>query len=175
MEWTIQDLGALGEFIGAFAVVITLIYLAVQLRQNTQSLKLNVEKDIAIHIAQVNYDLASTSVSHVLIRAAADISQLNDEEMAQFGAFANGFFRTHQLAHDQWLDGNLSRRSWESIKSHFRTQMASAGIKAFWDVRSPTFKPEFRDYVSGLDSGGVLSSAEVMQALKNPKAHSPRE
>ncbi len=33
MEWTVQDLGALGEFIGAIAVVATLAYLAVQVRR----------------------------------------------------------------------------------------------------------------------------------------------
>jgi len=35
---TIFELGALGEFIGAIAVVITLIYLAIQIRQNTNSM-----------------------------------------------------------------------------------------------------------------------------------------
>ena len=33
---TIFELGALGEFIGSLAVLITLIYLAVQIRQNNQ-------------------------------------------------------------------------------------------------------------------------------------------
>ena len=32
MEWTVQDLGALGEFIGAVTVIATLLYLAVQVR-----------------------------------------------------------------------------------------------------------------------------------------------
>ncbi len=32
---TIQDLGAVGDFIGGVAVVITLIYLALQIKQNT--------------------------------------------------------------------------------------------------------------------------------------------
>ena len=32
---TIQDLGAVGEFIGGVAVLVTLIYLAVQIKQNT--------------------------------------------------------------------------------------------------------------------------------------------
>lgn len=39
MEWTIQDLGAAGEFIGAIGVVVTLVYLAYQIRQNTQQLE----------------------------------------------------------------------------------------------------------------------------------------
>ncbi len=35
---TIQMLGSLGEFVGAFAVVATLIYLALEIRQKTHSL-----------------------------------------------------------------------------------------------------------------------------------------
>ena len=38
-----QLLGSYGEFIGAIAVVATLGYLAVQLRQNTQSLRISAE------------------------------------------------------------------------------------------------------------------------------------
>ena len=36
---TLQDLGAIGEFIGGIAVVITLVYLAVSIRQNTKSVR----------------------------------------------------------------------------------------------------------------------------------------
>ena len=35
---TIQDLGALGDMIGGVAVVASLIYLAIQIRQNTPGL-----------------------------------------------------------------------------------------------------------------------------------------
>lgn len=36
---TIQDLGAIGEFIGSIGVILTLIYLAVQIRQNTAAME----------------------------------------------------------------------------------------------------------------------------------------
>ena len=39
MGWSIQDLGAAGEFVGAIGVVITLVYLAYQIRQNTFQLE----------------------------------------------------------------------------------------------------------------------------------------
>lgn len=41
MGWSIQDLGAAGEFVGAIGVVITLVYLAYQIRQNTIQLEQN--------------------------------------------------------------------------------------------------------------------------------------
>ncbi len=43
---TIIELGAVGEFIGAIAVVVTLIYLAIQMRQNTNALKLNTARSV---------------------------------------------------------------------------------------------------------------------------------
>ncbi len=36
---TIQDLGALGEFLGSIAVLATLVYLALQTRQNTMAIR----------------------------------------------------------------------------------------------------------------------------------------
>jgi len=36
---TLDDLGNLSEFIGAIAVVISLIYLAIQIRQNTAQMR----------------------------------------------------------------------------------------------------------------------------------------
>ena len=38
MTLTIQDLGALGELLGSVAVLVTLVYLAFQTRQNTMAI-----------------------------------------------------------------------------------------------------------------------------------------
>jgi hypothetical protein len=40
---TIQDLGSIGELVAAIATVATLVYLALQIRQNTESVKLSAE------------------------------------------------------------------------------------------------------------------------------------
>ena len=60
MEWTIQDLGALGEFIGAIGVVITLGYLAYQIRQNTVQLKQNTVTAKATAVSASNMALRET-------------------------------------------------------------------------------------------------------------------
>ena len=43
MEWSIQDLGALGEFVGSVAVLATLVYVALQIRQTNENARANVE------------------------------------------------------------------------------------------------------------------------------------
>ena len=50
---SIQDMGAIGELIGAIAVVITLIYLASQIRQNTLAVKASTMQALATATSEV--------------------------------------------------------------------------------------------------------------------------
>jgi hypothetical protein len=62
---TIAELGALGELIGAIAVVVTLVYLAVQIRQNTRSM----EESRRLALAQT-YQMRADALQAMLVRAA---------------------------------------------------------------------------------------------------------
>ena len=53
MELSIQDLGAIGEMIGAIAVVITLMYLASQINQNTVAVKASAMQSLAVATSEV--------------------------------------------------------------------------------------------------------------------------
>ena len=43
---TLEDLGNLGEFLGAIGVIASLVYLAVQIRQNTRAVNSNTSQAI---------------------------------------------------------------------------------------------------------------------------------
>ena len=62
---TIEELGALGEFLGSIVVLITLVYLAVQVRQNTRSM--NASRKLAL--AQT-YQMRSDALQMMLVQAA---------------------------------------------------------------------------------------------------------
>lgn len=63
---TIMELGALGELLGAIGVIITLAYLAVQIKQNTHSM--NENKRLAL--AQT-YQMRADALQNMLVQAAA--------------------------------------------------------------------------------------------------------
>lgn len=62
---TIMELGALGEFVGAIAVVTTLVYLAVQIRQNTHAM----EENKRLALAQT-YQMRADALAGMLTQAA---------------------------------------------------------------------------------------------------------
>jgi hypothetical protein len=61
----IVELGALGEFLGSIVVLITLVYLSVQVRQNTRSM----EESRKLALAQT-YQMRSDALQMMLVHAA---------------------------------------------------------------------------------------------------------
>jgi hypothetical protein len=62
---SLTELGALGEFVGAIAVVVTLVYLAIQIRQNTQAMA----ESRRLALAQT-YQMRADALQDMLVHAA---------------------------------------------------------------------------------------------------------
>ncbi len=63
---TIMELGALGELLGAIGVIVTLAYLAVQIRQNTRSM----DENKRLALAQT-YQMRADALQGMLVQAAS--------------------------------------------------------------------------------------------------------
>ena len=85
---TLDQIANIAEITGVVIVVITLIYLSVQLHQNTQAL--NSSSAQATHDALTNgyLTLATDSdLNRIFRNGSQDPSTLTDDEMGQFFAF----------------------------------------------------------------------------------------
>jgi hypothetical protein len=96
---TIMELGAIGELLGAIGVIATLIYLAMQIRQNTHAM----EESRRLALAQT-YQMRADALQHMVIDAATSnlgpiivkltehgypediraLDELNEEERGRF-------------------------------------------------------------------------------------------
>jgi hypothetical protein len=134
---TITELGAIGELVGAIAVVVTLVYLAIQIRQNTHSM----EESRRLALAQT-YQMRADALQEMLVRAAESqyigplITKLTQlgypesvEALAALTPEERGRFRQWQIAqhthwdnmHFQYQQGFLDREYYEDA---FRERVA---------------------------------------------------
>ena len=74
---TIQDLGAIAEIIGAMAVVASLVYLAIQIRQNTEQIARNVE---ASRLSAFENNAGSANRTREMLILNSDILDLMTRE-----------------------------------------------------------------------------------------------
>jgi hypothetical protein len=96
---TAQLLGNFGEFFGAIAVVVTLIYLAGQLRQNTSALRSSTYESWN----QATSSWAEYAATHATVIAAieekSDWDTLSNEERLVYSGFVMKTFYTIEAAY----------------------------------------------------------------------------
>ena len=168
MNW--DAIGAIGEILGALAVVVSVFYLAVQIRQNTKSMKAGAERELSL-AAISNLDLASTQMPILVVKASKDISQLTEDEIAQFGWWTNGTMRFWETAFYQFKEGYISESSWEAIQNQIRMFLQSDGIQKYWTVRKATYRADFREMIDGMDLGDspAIASDKLVESLLSQK------
>jgi hypothetical protein len=87
LNW--EAIGAIGEVLGAIAVVATLLYLAVQIRQNAQSVRNAASLSVNEGLAEINRRLSNDpEFAELWLRGLKDYRGLTEVERARFAAYA---------------------------------------------------------------------------------------
>ena len=81
----LESLASLGEIVGAVAVVVSLLYLAVQVRQNTRAQRLENASRILDRTASMQGALSRDPATSILFsKGVSDPSELTPQERIQF-------------------------------------------------------------------------------------------
>ena len=163
LQATAQLLGNLGEFVGAIAVVVTLFYLAVQVRRNTQALRLASSDSIAQGILELNkMPIESPEVNTILLRGASDPSSLEPEERSRFNGLANILIYSWQRSYYSHKAHALERDIWEGQLVSIKTVLRAPGYRGRWDRLTPSLGKQFVAFIEDEDVlRKILKSAFV--------------
>ena len=112
MNW--EALGAVGEVVGAFAVVLTLFYFAYQLRQNTKSVNSS-----NFNHAMQGFNLFNTTLmtdpqlTRIFYQGHADPYQLKEEERLQYLQMMSNIVNIYRNLLHQYRSGSLPQEYWD--------------------------------------------------------------
>lgn len=149
-----QVLGNIGNFIGGIAVVGSLIYLAVQVRQNSrhaqagveqaraQALREGMESDYVIDLARDENTVA------IWLKDRRSFEDLDDVERARFSLLMGamvGRYESNMLVHQQ---GSLADERWETQRSALGALLSDPGAQSWRELYSFHFTPSFRAVVN---------------------------
>jgi hypothetical protein len=146
---TIEELGSIGELIAAVATLGTLIYLALQIRQNTASTKIVASQSIlnslnqALHIAS-----SSPQAAKATILGQTDYASLSEDEQAQFIVWIFSWFRVLEQAYFYYEKGYLEEDIWAGQVEHLKQVIKRPAVDAWWSAQQVYFGSRFRALVS---------------------------
>ena len=141
--------GALEEFVGAIAVVVTLGYLAVQVRQNTQSMDRNTRTERA----KASYDhlnnyvyLNSQAMDHAeLFIKAMSGQQLTDVEALRWDLIQQNAFRFGMHAHELRQSDLITLEQWNHAEAFMREAVSSSdAIQRYWKRNKHLYSADYQ-------------------------------
>src|SRR6476620_11430810 len=144
----LNDLANIGQVIGAVAVVVSLFYVAHQIRQNTNAVRFATAQVVHEHFANW-YQLvaADSELSKIVATGLRDYGSLSEEERVRFIATFMSFLSYSQNAFLKWREKLLAPPLWMGWELVIMNLVCAPGGKAFWKDRGYMFGEEFRRHV----------------------------
>jgi hypothetical protein len=137
---------AIGQAVGALGVIVSLIYLGLQVRADARARRaqtmLEIERAYSDVMASISHH---ADLSDILIRAGEDMSSLTNAELYRFLMLQGQVWRAFEYAFLQYRHGHLKASEWQGFQGPINHTLALAQCRAafrFWELGG-NFHPEF--------------------------------
>ena len=147
----ITTLAAWGEFLGGIAVVVSLVYLAGQIRQNSKLLRASTAS--ATHATEADFSslvVQDSEVARIFREGMADRSSLSEDDMQRFDALLTMGLTANSQEYQFFVDGVMARSIWEHRTLGLRRMFRLPGYRQWWNEWGDTFPEEFQNVIDGL-------------------------
>jgi hypothetical protein len=155
MNW--DAIGAIGEIIGAFAVVVSLLYLAKQIRSQNSQAKLSALHEMSKELREATAMFGTANISDIFVRANQDYDSLSEAESVQLIVTVTNLLRAWENAYLENRDGYLDENVWEALSREYIQPMGAASFRHVWSIRKQNYDPSFQKYVDGVEAPEYLS------------------
>ena len=129
---TLQDWGAIGELVGGVAVIVTLVYLAVQIREYRRGMSSATFHTTMQGFNQLNTMLgADPSLAEILEHGAQDPASLNPKEQSQFVCLLRSYVNIYENLYQQFLRGACPESYWVRYARELKQTLDTPGGRIF--------------------------------------------
>jgi hypothetical protein len=147
---TLQDLALLGEVIGAFGVIASLIYLAFEIRHNTQAMRRAATQDIIHSLNEMlRFFIESPELAGLYFTASERPEELTAEERFRFQSLLTLAFSNFELALHYYRDGLLGDEMIEGYARGIHPLFENPVVVEWWEKEGQSmYSQELDDLVS---------------------------
>lgn len=168
MRLKLSEVASIAEVIGALAIVISLVYVGIQVSDSTLAVRSATANDASAAMSAWYITTGNNpEASRVVLDGITNPEFLSREETAQFIYLIHGLFLEYQAAYYVSEQGTLDVEMRESLVNTLLGVRDQPGFLMYWDQRQDLFQPSFRAFVDDLIQNG--STNTNLQKLYQPR------
>jgi hypothetical protein len=148
---SIQEWAAIAEIVSAVAVVASLIYLAVQIRQNTNGLSMSLrstelaafERNVEAGNRIREIFILNSDVSELYARGLKSYADLGDSDRMRFGMVLSNVFSALQGAYVRQLAYGNDPANFAGSERTLDSLIRRRGVRDWLSRNNPDWRPQF--------------------------------
>src|SRR5262249_303368 len=152
---SLSDLASLGSFVSGFAVLISLIYLALQVRQTKRNQQIAIRHSRATRVVELHLALADLAVADAWLHGSGNPQQITQTQLGQYNNLCRALFFHFEDSFYQREEGLLNDDAFETVVAGARLSARSPGFRAAWKLARPNFGGRFLAFMDGVVAGSA--------------------
>ncbi len=142
MDW--DAIAAISEFIGTAAVVVSLIYVGIQIRQSTAVARSTARQSITELMLGSTSNLVEDSALAAAFVKEMKGQKLDDIERIRLLGRAYLAMRNWENIHYQYRIGMLSSDEWQGFRKNLEAVFEWPSTRDYWEHEKQFYSPAFR-------------------------------
>jgi hypothetical protein len=147
---SLSDLAALGSFVSGVAVLTSLIYLSLQVRQAKRNQQISIRHSRASRIVELQLALGDPAFAAAWVRGSESPQEITRTELSQFTSLCRAFFFHFEDSYYQREEGLLNDDAFETVVAGARLLARSPGLRAAWKMARANFGGRYRAFMDGV-------------------------
>lgn len=179
---TLAEVSDLAQTVAAVAVVVSLVYLAIQTRQAARNAKAAIHENRTATILGHIEHMTDSEFHSVWTKAGRAAPGLTDDEIGRYRLFVGGLALVWEERFRQKREGLLDENRWASTEHTITLFMMMPGFRATVGGMLPRWDPDFRALMeqhvaqgrtapaAEAQAGWRAAAAQELAAMKPPAA-----
>jgi hypothetical protein len=147
---SLTDLASLGSFVSAVAVLISLIYLSLQVKQAERNQQSPIRSTRATRIVDIHMRLSDPVLADAVTKASQCAKDVTDQQIRQFIFYCGARFHNAEDSFNQFQDGLLNQVAFDSMVAGLTASLTEPGMRVFYKRQRARFGRDFVEFADKL-------------------------
>ena len=155
--FTLEQAYYIGELIGVLVIVMSLIFVALQIRQNTRTMLHDARSAMRERIFNFQLMMAQQeNLADIWHRGNGAFESLNELEQKRFLMIYAYEFSAWSEAYSSFQEGMLTSSFWDSMKIAIKEELECIGARKYWEHRKHWYVDSFQVIINDLMQEGSV-------------------
>ncbi|MBL9097665.1 MAG: hypothetical protein JNK07_12120 [Alphaproteobacteria bacterium] len=161
---TLEELGYISQIVGVIAVFGSLVYVAIQTRQNGRMMRAKAAWDAQTSFAEINDMLANGGpLSELIFKTLTHPEGLTDYEKHRTHRFLRGVLQRTEAQFALYTNGVLDAEVWRLRRAYIKSLMNNPVFNEIWQIEK-TNSVLTRAFIAEMDEAETRQSPMLLGA-----------